>query len=134
MKKIALVAMVFLAIAGAWAQTNIEFWHAMTGKNAETVQALADRFNATQKDFKVVPVFKGSYSDTMNAGIAAFRAGQAPQHEVPDLLQRRGHLRAAGGGGGDERRGCGRLCGWARGWGGLRRNRERGAVAPRRGR
>lgn len=78
MKKIALVAMVFLAVAGAWSQTNIEFWHAMTGKNADTVQALADKFNASQKDFKVVPVYKGSYSDTMNAGIAAFRAGQAP--------------------------------------------------------
>lgn len=37
MKKIALVAMVFLAVAGAWSQTNIEFWHAMTGKNADTV-------------------------------------------------------------------------------------------------
>src|SRR5262249_49058787 len=34
--------------------------------------------NATQQDYKVVPVYKGSYPDTMNAGIAAFRAGQAP--------------------------------------------------------
>jgi len=78
MKKIALVAMVFLMVAGAYAQTNIEFWHAMTGKNGQMVQTLADKFNATQNDYKVVPVFKGSYSDTMNAGIAAFRAGQAP--------------------------------------------------------
>ncbi len=78
MKKIALVAMVFLMVAGAYAQTTIEFWHAMTGKNGDMVQTLADKFNATQKDYKVQPVFKGSYSDTMNAGIAAFRAGQAP--------------------------------------------------------
>jgi hypothetical protein len=28
--------------------------------------------------YKVVPTFKGSYADTMNAGIAAFRAGNAP--------------------------------------------------------
>ncbi|MHB9152258.1 MAG: sn-glycerol-3-phosphate ABC transporter substrate-binding protein UgpB [Spirochaetales bacterium] len=78
MKKIALVAMVFLMVAGAYAQTNIEIWHAMTGNNANALQTLADRFNASQSAFKVVPVFKGSYSDTMNAGIAAYRAGQAP--------------------------------------------------------
>ncbi|MDX9957998.1 MAG: sn-glycerol-3-phosphate ABC transporter substrate-binding protein UgpB [Spirochaetia bacterium] len=57
---------------------TIEFWHAMTGKNAENVQLLADQFNATQQKYIVTPVFKGSYSDTMNAGIAAFRANQAP--------------------------------------------------------
>ena len=28
--------------------------------------------------YKVTPVFKGSYAETMNAGIAAFRAGKAP--------------------------------------------------------
>ena len=30
------------------------------------------------RDYKVVPSFKGGYADTMNAGIAAFRAGNAP--------------------------------------------------------
>jgi len=78
MKKIALVAMVFLMVAGAYAQTNIEIWHAMTGNNSAALQTLADKFNASQSAFKIVPVFKGSYSDTMNAGIAAYRAGQAP--------------------------------------------------------
>jgi sn-glycerol 3-phosphate transport system substrate-binding protein len=78
MKRIALVAMIALVAVGAYAQTTVEFWHAMTGKNGEMVQALADKFNASQKDYKVQPVYKGSYSDTMNAGIAAFRAGQAP--------------------------------------------------------
>jgi sn-glycerol 3-phosphate transport system substrate-binding protein len=57
---------------------TVEFWHAMTGKNATMVQTIADKFNASQTDYKINPVFKGSYSDTMNAGIAAFRAGQAP--------------------------------------------------------
>ena len=79
MKKFAILALAFALIASsAFAQTTIEFWHAMTGKNAEMVQTLADKYNATQKDYKIVPVFKGSYSDTLNAGIAAFRAGQAP--------------------------------------------------------
>jgi len=56
----------------------VEFWHAMTGKNAAMVQTIADNFNKSQADYIITPVFKGTYSDTMNAGIAAYRAGQAP--------------------------------------------------------
>ena len=50
----------------------------MTGGNNDVVIKLADDFNACQSDYKVVPTYKGSYADTMNAGIAAFRAGNAP--------------------------------------------------------
>ncbi len=42
------------------------------------VNKIAADFNASQNEYKVVPVFKGSYAETMNAGIAAFRAGKAP--------------------------------------------------------
>jgi len=66
----------------ALAQTEISWWHAMAGANAEVVQKLTDDFNASQTDYKVVPVFKGTYPEALNAGIAAFRAGQAP-----DILQ-----------------------------------------------
>ena len=62
----------------AAAQVEIQWWHAMTGANNDVVVKLAGDFNAAQKDFKVVPSYKGSYPDTMNAGIAAFRAGGAP--------------------------------------------------------
>jgi sn-glycerol 3-phosphate transport system substrate-binding protein len=62
----------------ASAQTEIQWWHAMTGGNNEVVVKLAEEFNASQKEYKVVPSYKGSYPDTMNAGIAAFRAGNAP--------------------------------------------------------
>ncbi len=50
----------------------------MTGANNDVIVKLANEFNASQKDYKVVPSYKGSYPDTMNAGIAAFRAGNAP--------------------------------------------------------
>ena len=50
----------------------------MTGANNDVVVKLAEDFNASQKDYKVVPAYKGSYPDTLNAGIAAFRAGNAP--------------------------------------------------------
>ncbi|MGO4706267.1 sn-glycerol-3-phosphate ABC transporter substrate-binding protein UgpB [Microvirga sp. 2MCAF38] len=62
----------------AFAQTEIQWWHAMTGANNDVVNKLAEEFNASQKDYKVVVAFKGSYADAMNAGIAAFRAGNAP--------------------------------------------------------
>src|ERR671912_394002 len=62
----------------ALAQTEIQWWHAMTGGNNEVVVRLANEFNDSQKEYKVVPSYKGSYPDTMNAGIAAFRAGNAP--------------------------------------------------------
>ncbi len=62
----------------AWAQVEIQWWHAMSGPNGDRIVKIANDFNAAQHDYKVVPTFKGSYADTMNAGIAAFRAGGAP--------------------------------------------------------
>ncbi|MBC9878031.1 sn-glycerol-3-phosphate ABC transporter substrate-binding protein UgpB [Bradyrhizobium sp. INPA01-394B] len=62
----------------ALAVTEIQWWHAMTGANNDVIVKLANDFNASQSDYKVVPTYKGSYPDTMNAGIAAFRAGNAP--------------------------------------------------------
>jgi sn-glycerol 3-phosphate transport system substrate-binding protein len=57
---------------------ELQWWHAMTAVNADRVNKIAADFNASQTPYKVVPVFKGSYAETMNAGIAAYRAGNAP--------------------------------------------------------
>jgi sn-glycerol 3-phosphate transport system substrate-binding protein len=62
----------------AVAQTEIQWWHAMGGNLGDTVNQLADGFNKSQKDYKVVPVFKGSYTETLTAAVAAFRAKQGP--------------------------------------------------------
>ena len=64
--------------ATGFAATEIQWWHAMTGANNETVNQLAKEFNESQGDYTVVPVFKGTYPETLNAGIAAFRAKQPP--------------------------------------------------------
>ena len=69
---------VVLAATPAYAQIELQWWHAMTGANNDIIVKLATEFNDSQKDYKVVPTYKGSYPDTMNAGIAAFRAGNAP--------------------------------------------------------
>jgi sn-glycerol 3-phosphate transport system substrate-binding protein len=66
------------AAFAAQAQTEIQWWHSMTNVNQEAVDALAADFNAKQKDYKIVPVFKGQYDESMTAAIAAFRAGNAP--------------------------------------------------------
>ena len=57
---------------------ELQWWHAMTAINLERVNKLAADFNASQKDYKITPVYKGSYAETMTAAIAAFRAGSAP--------------------------------------------------------
>jgi sn-glycerol 3-phosphate transport system substrate-binding protein len=72
-------AAAMIAIASpANAVTEIQWWHAMTGANNEVIVKLAEEFNAAQSEYKVIPSYKGSYPDTMNAGIAAFRANNAP--------------------------------------------------------
>ena len=67
-----------LGSSPALAVTEIQWWHAMTGANNDVIVKLANDFNGAQSDYKVVPTYKGNYADTMNAGIAAFRAGNAP--------------------------------------------------------
>jgi sn-glycerol 3-phosphate transport system substrate-binding protein len=74
----AAVAVTLALASPAYAVTEIQWWHAMTGPNNDVVVKLANDFNASQTDYKIVPTFKGSYADTLNAGIAAFRAGNAP--------------------------------------------------------
>ncbi|HEY7904973.1 MAG TPA: sn-glycerol-3-phosphate ABC transporter substrate-binding protein UgpB [Casimicrobiaceae bacterium] len=72
-----------LALAGAAtaanAVTEIQWWHSMTGALNTKVGEIADKFNASQSEYKVVPVFKGQYDESMAAAIAAYRAGSPPQ-------------------------------------------------------
>jgi sn-glycerol 3-phosphate transport system substrate-binding protein len=67
-----------LSALSVQAQTEIQWWHSMTAVNGEWVNDLAKDFNASQKDYKIVPTYKGSYDESMTGAIAAFRAGNAP--------------------------------------------------------
>ncbi len=75
-----LTAMALAAMAAlpAQAQTEIQWWHSMTAVNGEVVNDLAKNFNATQNVYKIVPTFKGTYTEAFTAAVAAFRAGNAP--------------------------------------------------------
>ncbi len=75
----AALAPAFVLGAGAAnAQTEIAWWHAMGGRLGEVVNEIATRFNASQSDYKITPIFKGNYEETLTATIAAFRAGEQP--------------------------------------------------------
>lgn len=65
-------------LAPALAATELQWWHGMAGANNEMVNELANEFNESQSEYKIVPVYKGSYPETLNAGIAGFRAKQPP--------------------------------------------------------
>ena len=79
MAAVALVVCMTAPLAKAVAEPiELQWWHAMTAVNADRVNKIAADFNASQDAYKIVPVFKGSYAETMNAGVAAYRAGQAP--------------------------------------------------------
>ncbi len=78
-RKILLAAIVAAAFATtAQAQSEIQFWHSMGGALGDKVNELANKFNASQADYKVVPSYKGSYPESMTAAIASYRAGNAP--------------------------------------------------------
>ena len=78
-RRLALAASLRMFAASAQAVTEIQFWHSMTGKLGDKVNEIAQKFNASQGDFKVMPVYKGQYDESMAAAIAAYRAGNPPQ-------------------------------------------------------
>ncbi len=67
-----------LLSAAAHAVTEVQWWHAKGGVNGERVDKIASDFNASQSQYKIVPVYKGNYTETMTAAIAAFRAKSHP--------------------------------------------------------
>lgn len=78
-KKVALVTAIATAAPAAYAETEIQWWHAFTGRLGDLLAEQVKTFNDSQSDYKVVATHKGNYSETLNAGIAAFRAKEHPQ-------------------------------------------------------
>lgn len=75
----ALLSTFFLFNASsAIAVTEIQWWHAMGGANGERVERIAAGYNESQSDYVVVPSYKGNYTETMTAAVAAFRANEQP--------------------------------------------------------
>ncbi|WP_233026543.1 sn-glycerol-3-phosphate ABC transporter substrate-binding protein UgpB [Rhodopseudomonas boonkerdii] len=74
----ALVTALLLATAPARAVVEVQWWHAMSGQLGRQVEKLAADFNATQSGFRIVPIYKGNYTETVTAAIFAFRSRSQP--------------------------------------------------------
>lgn len=75
---VAATSVVATRSARAAGPTNITFWHAMSGQLGDALTSIVTKFNQSQTDIVVQPVYKGAYPDTLTATIAAWRAGAAP--------------------------------------------------------
>jgi sn-glycerol 3-phosphate transport system substrate-binding protein len=76
--QLAAVAVAIGFSSPALAATEIMWWHAMSGELGRQVEKLAADFNASQSDYKVVPSYKGNYTETVTAAIFAFRSRSQP--------------------------------------------------------
>jgi sn-glycerol 3-phosphate transport system substrate-binding protein len=62
----------------AHAVTEIMWWHAMSGELGRQLEKLAGDFNASQSEYRIVPSYKGNYTETVTAAIFAFRSRSQP--------------------------------------------------------
>lgn len=69
---------VALSASSSLAATEITWWHAMGGELGQKLEEITRKFNESQSDYVVTPVYKGNYAETLTAAIAAFRANQQP--------------------------------------------------------
>jgi sn-glycerol 3-phosphate transport system substrate-binding protein len=73
-----------MAVAGlgfatpAFAATEIQWWHAMSGELGRQLEKLVADFNASQSDYRIVPSYKGNYTETVTAAVFAFRSKSQP--------------------------------------------------------
>src|SRR5215475_10179729 len=76
---VAAAAAWLLVLAGqAPAAVEIQWWHAMQGERGRQLERLVNDFNASQSEYEIVPVYKGSYNETLAAAIVALRTRQHP--------------------------------------------------------
>ena len=72
------VSFAALTATGAASQTEIQWWHAMGGELGTILEGIVSDYNDSQDAYRVVPSYRGNYTETMTGAIAAFRAGEQP--------------------------------------------------------
>jgi hypothetical protein len=65
-------------VSPAQAATEIAWWHAMSGDFGKQLEKFATDFNASPSDYRIVPSYKGNYTETGTASIFAFRSRSQP--------------------------------------------------------
>ncbi len=83
MKAKAILVMFFFTVLFAFpaltlAKSEVIWWHAMGGFLGEMVNELVQKFNASQSEYKLTAINKGSYPEALTAAIAAYRAKTHP--------------------------------------------------------
>lgn len=63
-------------------KVTIQFWHSMSGTNANSIDYMVEKFNASQDKIEVVATFQGNYYDSIAKAINAVATGTGP-----DLIQ-----------------------------------------------
>ena len=76
--QLAAVVAIFAFVSPAQAVTDILWWHAMSGELGRQLEKLAADFNASQSEYRIVPSYKGNYTETVTAAIFAFRSRSQP--------------------------------------------------------
>jgi sn-glycerol 3-phosphate transport system substrate-binding protein len=76
--RLAAAAAVVAFASPAQAVTDIIWWHAMSGELGRQLDKLAADFNASQSEYRIVPNYKGNYTETVTAAIFAFRSRSQP--------------------------------------------------------
>ncbi len=64
---------------------EIRVWHALSGAQGQLAERVTAGFNESQRDYRVVLVYKGNYRETLTAGLAAAKSARSA--ESPHLLQ-----------------------------------------------
>src|SRR5437667_2809431 len=76
--RLAAAAAMIAFASPAQAVTDIMWWHAMSGELGRQLEKLAADFNASQSEYRIVPSYKGNYTETVTAAIFAFRSRSQP--------------------------------------------------------
>ena len=80
------VASVLSLTASAWGQAPIEvpFYYpvAVGGPITKTIDAYAADFNQAQPQYKIVPIYAGTYQETIVKALTAHKSGKAPATSV----------------------------------------------------
>jgi sn-glycerol 3-phosphate transport system substrate-binding protein len=76
--QLAAIATAVTLASPALAATEIMWWHAMSGELGRQLEKLAADFNASQSEYRIVPSYKGNYTETVTAAIFAFRSRTQP--------------------------------------------------------
>jgi sn-glycerol 3-phosphate transport system substrate-binding protein len=76
--QLAVAAVAVASASPALAATDILLWHAMSGELGKQLEKLASDFNASQAEYRIVPSYKGNYTETVMAAIFAFRSRSQP--------------------------------------------------------